>query len=47
MIASLRLGQFRDGMVPQIVEAQTGERAFHIANIGAAFGLAALLARIL
>ena|SRR5215472_18561515 len=47
LIASLRLSEFGDGVVSQIMEAQPGKRAFHVANVRATFGLAALLAWIL
>jgi hypothetical protein len=47
LVARLRLGQLRNGMVPQIIKAQSGERALHTANVSAAFGFAALVVWIL
>jgi hypothetical protein len=36
LVRNLRLGELSDCVMPQIVEAETGERAFNIADIGLA-----------
>ena len=47
LVAGLRLGKFRNCTVPQIVEAQPVSRAFDLADVGSALGIAALFAGLL
>jgi len=47
LIARLRLGKFCNRMVPEVVEAQPGQRAFDAANIGFAFCVRTLFGGLL
>src|SRR4051794_16255455 len=38
-VAGLRFGQFSDGVVPQIVEAQASKRTLHVLEVSFALGV--------
>jgi hypothetical protein len=47
LVAGLRFGKLRDGVVPQVVESKSRGRALHAANIGLALLVLARFAWIL